>query len=37
MEIGGALMLMRVFADVEILKQSCERVMGRFKTINSIK
>jgi TetR/AcrR family transcriptional repressor of nem operon len=37
MEIEGALMLMRVFADVEILKQSCERVMGRFKTINSIK
>jgi AcrR family transcriptional regulator len=37
MEIEGALMLMRVFADVEILKQSCERVMGRFKTINSSK
>jgi TetR/AcrR family transcriptional repressor of nem operon len=37
MEIEGALMLMRVFADVEILKQSCERAMGRFKTINSSK
>jgi TetR/AcrR family transcriptional repressor of nem operon len=37
MEIEGALMMMRVFADVEILKQACERVMGRFRTIDSIK
>lgn len=31
MEIEGALMIMRVFGDVEILKQACVRVLEKFK------